>query len=279
MWRPLRVLEEKGMIELTVLACPKGRPFSKEDLVAAIRPETKLIALNHASNVTGTILPIKEAGEVSRRYEIPLLVDAAQTAGIYPIDVEELNIDLLAFTGHKGLLGPTGTGGLYINPELKLTPLKEGGTGRNSLLERQPDYLPERFEVGTQNAAGIVALGAGVEFILEEGIENIWKHEQKLKDYALKSLAKLPEIKVYSPVEEQVAVISFNIKGFPPQDVAKVLDEVYGIMLRAGLHCAPQAHRCIGTMKEGTVRLSIGYFNTKAEIEQLTEALSEIINS
>ncbi len=281
MWRPLKVLEQEKNIGITVIPSPGGNSLDIEQLESAIQTNTRLVALTHASNVTGTLMPVKEAGRICRFHNIPLLVDAAQTAGVFPIDVRELNIDLLAFTGHKGLLGPTGTGGLYIAPDLEIKPWKEGGTGGESLLEHQPQDLPDRFEAGTLNIAGIVGLGAAVEFILQQGVEKIREHEKALTAFALEQLQQIPGLSMYGPqnAEERVAVFSLNLEDIPPEEVAYVLDEVYGIMARAGLHCAPQAHRCIGTVERGTLRVSPGYFSSEDEITILVKALQEIASS
>lgn len=279
-WRPLKVLERERGIRISVVPSPGGVPLDPEELERALCPATRLVVLTHASNVTGTIMPLKEVGAICRRHNVPMLVDAAQTAGVIPIDVQELNIDLLAFTGHKGLLGPTGTGGLYIAPGIELKPLKEGGTGGESLLEHMPFHLPDRFEAGTLNVAGIAGLGASVEFILEQGVEKIRAHEQALTAFALEQLKEVPGLTVYGPqnADERVAVFSFNLEDIAPEEVAYVLDEAYGIMVRAGLHCAPQAHRTIGTVKRGTVRISPGYFNTEEDLTALARALAEIVS-
>ncbi|RQD74047.1 MAG: aminotransferase class V-fold PLP-dependent enzyme [Candidatus Syntrophonatronum acetioxidans] len=279
-WRPLKVLEKKKGIRVKVLPCPGGRPFDPEYLREAIEPDTRLVVLNHASNVTGTLMPIKEAGEICQEKKVPLLLDTAQTAGVYPLDLQDLKVDLLAFTGHKGIMGPTGTGGLYISPDIQLEPLKEGGTGGDSLLEHQPPDLPQRYEAGTLNLMGIAGLKAAVVFLLKEGVENIRGHELMLTRFALEELGKVPEIKIYGPQtpEERVAVIAFNLGSISPGEVAYILDEIYGIMVRAGLHCAPQAHRCLGTVVAGTVRIGMGYFNRKEDIVQLCRALKAIIS-
>jgi len=281
MWRPLKVLEKEKGIEITVIPCPEGRAFDPREIENNIRSNTRLVALNHASNVTGTIMPIKEAGEICNRYQLPLLVDTAQTAGVYPLDLEDCNINLLAFTGHKGLLGPTGTGGLYIEPGVSLKPLKDGGTGGDSMLEHQPEDLPERFEAGTLNLAGIAGLGASVKFLLGKGIGEIRAREKELTSFLLELLNKLPGITVYGPqnAEDRVAVLSFNLENVLPGEAAYILDEVYGIMVRSGLHCAPQAHRCLGTEEQGTVRVGLGYFNTPAEVKQFFKAVKEIAES
>ncbi len=281
LWRPLKVLERDRGIEISVLPCLAGRAFDPADLEKAIRPETRLVALIHASNVTGALMPIGEAGEICRRHGLPLLVDVAQTAGVYPVDVQALKISLLAFTGHKGLLGPTGTGGLYIAPDLELQPLKDGGTGGDSLLEYQPDHLPDRFEAGTMPAAALAGLGAAVRFILEQGVEAVRNRETALTAYALDQLRQIPGITLYGPgsAAERVAVLSFNLEDIAPEETAYVLDEVYKIMVRSGLHCAPQAHRTIATNQRGTVRVSFGYLNRKEEIDHLAKALREIASS
>lgn len=278
-WRPLKVLEKQRGIKISTLSCPYGLDFNPNELNNLVCPETRLVVINHASNVTGTIMPVKETGIICEELKIPLLVDAAQTAGVLPINVQEMKISLLAFTGHKGLLGPTGTGGLYIAPGIDIDPLKEGGTGGDSLLEQQPDHLPDRYEAGTLNAAGIAGLGAGVRYILDQGLENIRNHEIDLTAYAIDKLLRIPNLAIYGPqkAEERTAVISFNFSNIAPEEVTYVLDEVYEIMARSGLHCAPQAHRAIETIElNGTMRISFGYFNTKNEIDQLIGALDDL---
>lgn len=224
-------------------------------------------------------MPIAEVGSIARENNIPLLVDAAQTAGLYPIDVEAMNIDLLAFTGHKGLMGPMGTGGLYIREGILINPLKEGGTGGDSILEHQPDSLPDRYEAGTPNVSGIAGLGAAVKFILNEGVEKIHNKEAALTVYALRKLSELDGITLYGPRDNKsrVGVISLNIMDIPSPKIGHILDEKYGIMVRTGLHCAPCAHRTIGTVDRGTVRLGLGFFNTQEDIDLFVEAVQEII--
>ncbi len=279
-WRPLKSLEKEKGIRITTIPCPEGCAFDPAALEKAIKPDTGLVVLTHASNVTGAIMPVEEAGQICRSKGVPLLVDVAQTAGIYPIDIIKLNIDLLAFTGHKGLLGPTGTGGLYISPGRDLKPLKEGGTGGESMLEHMPDHLPDRYEAGTLNIAGIAGLGAAVKYILDQDVNNIWEHERKLVEYGLQELERVPGITVYGPVEaaKRVGVISFNLDGLAPEDAAYALDEGYGIMVRSGLHCSPQGHRSIGTEERGTVRVGLSYFNRFEDIDRLVEALIEIVS-
>lgn len=277
-WRPLKALERSRGIEITVVPCDRDGSLSPERVEAALRPDTRLVVLTHASNVVGTILPVAEVGQITRRRGIALLVDTAQTAGILPIDVEAMGVDLLAFTGHKGLFGPMGTGGLYVREGIELEPLKEGGTGGQSILEEQPDYLPDRYEAGTLNVPGLAGLRAGVEFILSEGIEKVREKEARLVAYALKRLNEVEGIKIYGPQdpERQVGVISFNLGELGPEQVAFFLDSVYDIQVRSGLHCAPQAHRTIGTLERGTVRVGLGYFNREEDLDALAEALRAI---
>ncbi|MFC1716784.1 aminotransferase class V-fold PLP-dependent enzyme [Candidatus Poribacteria bacterium] len=278
-WRPLKRLEREHGIEITQIPCLPDGSLENPDLVkAAIRSNTSLAVFTHASNVSGTIMPIAEIGEICSEVGVPLLVDSAQTAGAFTVDVEAMKIDLLAFTGHKGLLGPQGTGGLYIREGIHLEPLKEGGTGGDSILETQPDVLPDRYEAGTLNAAGLAGLRAGVQFILSQGIQNIRKRELEFTAYLLDRLGEIDAIKIYGPQDpqKQVGVVSINIADYQPEEVGYVLDEVYGTMVRTGLHCAPCAHRTIGTIDRGTLRISLGYFNTEAEIDHTIKALKQI---
>jgi len=277
--RPLKRLEKERGIEISQLSCLSDGSLEDLDLLGAvIRPNTRLVVITHASNVSGTIMPIGEIGKICNENAVPLLVDAAQTAGVLPIDVEAMNVDLLAFTGHKGLLGPQGTGGLYIREGIQLEPLKEGGTGSESILETQPDILPDKYEAGTLNAAGLAGLGAAVRFILLQGVENIRKREMELTAHLLDKLRENDAIRIYGPddSEKQVGVVSINIGDHQPEEIGYVLDEVYGIMVRTGLHCAPCAHRTIGTVERGTLRISLGYFNTEAEIDYTVQALRQI---
>jgi len=277
-WRPLCRMREERNIDLVKIECDPNGDLDFDSYLNEIKLGAKLVVMLHASNVIGTILPISEIGKVAHEHGAIFLVDSAQTAGVLPIDVEKDNIDMLAFTGHKGLMGPMGTGGLYIREGIDLRPLIEGGTGGQSILERQPEELPERFEAGTLNVPGIMGLGLAVDFILNESVTKIWKHEKKLTHQLFKGLEEISNVKVYGPrdVEKIVGVISINIEGVEPQEVGYVLDEVYGIMVRTGLHCSPLAHKTIGTIDCGTLRISPGYFNTDEDIANLLVALKEI---
>ncbi|MDK2820190.1 MAG: hypothetical protein PWP31_155 [Clostridia bacterium] len=275
--RPLRYLEEKG-VELTIVQCSSTGHLEPQDVRTAVRANTRMIVLTHASNVIGTLLPLKEVGNIARECELIFVVDAAQTAGCYPIDVSELNIDLLAFAGHKAMLGPQGTGGLYVAESVKLSPLKRGGTGSRSEFDIQPEFLPDQFESGTPNTVGVAGLGAGVRFILEQGVETVRRHEVLLTKRLLDGLNEIEGVTIYGPLqaEEQAPVVAFNINGLEPSDVGFALDRRYGIMTRVGLHCAPWAHRTIGTYPRGTVRLSLGWFNTTQDVDYVLEAIAEL---
>ena len=277
MSRPLEALRKIGVEVSKVLTSPVTG-VDHRDIKAAIRSNTKLIAITHASNITGTLNPIGEIGQMAKKEGITFLVDSAQTAGAFPINVEEMGIDLLAFPGHKSLLGCQGVGGLYINPKLNLTPLREGGTGSKSESLEQPTELPERYESGTLNTPGIGGLGAGIQYINEIGLEKIKEHEEKLVTMLLAGLGKIPQVILYGPPlgQERAAVVSFNIKGSSAAEVCMILDKSFNIALRSGLHCAPDAHQVLGTLLGGTIRISPGYFNTKEEIETCLQAIGTI---
>ena len=279
--RPLRKLESLGVQVTWIPPSPDSGVLSPRDIEAAITKDTKLVVVTHASNVTGVIQPIEEYGAVTRRRNLIFMVDAAQTAGKYPIDVQASNIDLLAFSGHKGLFGPPGTGALYIGNRVNLESLREGGTGSYSEEEEQPVILPDRYESGTLNSVGISGLGAGLKYIREEGLEKIRTREQSLTDSLIEGLSKIPGIVLYISKDrlKQAPVISFNIKGFTPGDVGTILDQTFDIKVRTGLHCAPMMHKTIGTFPLGTIRLSPGYFNSLEEIEMTIKAIDRISRS
>lgn len=275
--RPLKALERVG-VGFSQIPCFRQGHLNLRSLKRNLRRKTKLIVLTHASNVTGALLPVEEVGGFAHSRGILFLVDAAQTAGLVPIDVEKMKIDLLACSGHKSLYGPQGTGILYIRPGVDLRPLKEGGTGTESESEDQPSTLPHRFESGTLNTPGIAGLGAGVSFVLAEGIEKIWKKEKRLTQQLLRGLRRNKRVHIYGPldVEDRIPVVSFNVDSMNPAEVSFLLDDLYDILVRAGLHCAPQAHRTLGTFPTGTTRASLGFFNTPEDIEALVKAIQEI---
>ena len=277
--RPLRARQAVGT-EVSIVQCTRTGELDPHDIIEALRTNTRAIIMTHASNVTGTIMPISDIGAIARDRGIVFCVDAAQTAGAVPVDIKEMNIDLLAFTGHKSLYGPQGTGGLYIGHglEKQITPLMMGGTGSRSEFENQPDFLPDKYESGTPNALGIAGLGAGVRFVLETGVESIRNKEIALSGQLMDGLKDIPGIRIYGcgNAQKQTPVVSFTMDGTRPSEAALVLDEDFGIMSRPGLHCAPSAHRTIGTFPQGTIRLSPGYFNTAEEIQYTLHAIAQI---
>ena len=280
-WRTLKTIEKEINIEITKVYADEYGYTNPAAVKNSIKENTKLIVFTHASNVLGTIQPIKEIGKIAKENNILFLVDTAQTAGVLNIDINENNIDLLAFTGHKSLFGPMGTGGLIVNCNYDISPLKSGGTGGDSKYEYQPEYYPNKLETGTLNVSGIVGLREGIKFINNETIDKIHKREKILISYALKKLQEVENIKIYGPQNEEdiVGVISFNIDNISAEEVVYNLDMKYNIMLRAGLHCSPNAHELIGTKNTGAVRVGIGYFNEFDDIDKLVFALNEIQNN
>ena len=275
--RPLRYLEQRGRIELSLIPADSAGLPDLPGLEQLLRQgQYKLAIINHASNVTGLIAPVEEMTALCHKYGCRVLVDAAQTAGSHPIDITGSGIDMLAFTGHKSLLGPQGTGGLYVDERIKLPPLLRGGTGSNSAEETQPDFFPDQFEAGTLNIIGLAGLGAGVRYILDTGLLEIAETERKLTAAFLGGLKDNPEVEVYGAPDRRVAVVSFNIKGRAPSEIAFILDRDYGIACRSGLHCSPSAHKVLGTLPMGTVRFSFGAFNTMREVEQGVAAVREL---
>ena len=275
--RPLRHLECSG-VEVTVVNCTRDGLLDVDEVGRALRTNTRLVVTTHASNVIGTLMPIREVAAHAREHGIFCLVDASQTAGAIPIDVENLGVDLLAFTGHKGLLGPTGTGGLYIREGVTIEPLIRGGTGSDSAREIQPVFLPDAYESGTVNVAGLAGLAAGVRFLAEVGVDAVQTHEQQLVAQFIAGASKIPAMTIYGPRDAALrcGVVSFNIPGTIASEVELMLDESFEIMARSGLHCAPAAHRTIETFPTGTVRFSFGWFNTPDEVETALAALREI---
>lgn len=275
--RPLMVLEKEG-VEVTIVEGDSAGRIDPSKIEKNIKNNTKMIATTHVSNLTGTIMPVKTIGRIAKENNIYYLVDAAQSAGVYDIDVDKMNIDILAFPGHKGLLGPQGTGGLYIREGLDIKEMKQGGTGSVSHLLEQPGMSPDRYESGTPNGSGIVGLGEGIKYILQKGTKNIRKHEEELTKHFIEEALKIDKIKVYGPldIEEQGAVVSINIGNEDSSEISYILDENYDIEVRPGLHCSPLAHKTIGTFEQGVVRFSFGPFNTHEEIELGIKAIREI---
>ena len=280
--RPLARMEDNQGVAVTRVEADRQGMVTAASVLDAVRPDTALVVLTHASNVTGTVQPLEEVSSAlrSRGERRPrLLVDAAQTAGVLPIDVIASGIDMLAVPGHKSLYGPSGTGFLYIAPDLVLDPLFEGGTGGQSTLRRQPGLMPERYESGTPNIPGIAALGEAVSFIREKGLENIRRHEADLFHLLIGGLRDVPGITLFGPCDPglQVAVVSFRLEGLDPAEVGGFLEEAKGIQIRVGLHCSPLSHRTIGSMPEGTVRVSPGLFNTREDIAALIDGVRKVV--
>lgn len=274
--RPLNWLAENRGLEVEVVPLGRTGLVDAQEFRHRIRSNTRLVVVNHASNVTGAVAPL---GELKSAVEpIALLVDGAQTAGSLPLEDITAWADLFAFTGHKALLGPTGTGGLWIRPGLELEPLIRGGTGSRSEQEVQPDFLPDALEAGTPNTHGLAGLAAGVGYLLEVGLAAIRDHELKLLTSLLTGLAAIKDAQVYGPgtAEDRVAVVSLNLDGWSPSDLARKLEHDYNILTRPGLHCAPRAHRTLGTWPVGAVRFSFGYFNTDREVDLALNALDRL---
>jgi cysteine desulfurase family protein len=276
--RPLRAAELDGRITLTRVRADGGGTFSPDDVRKAITPRTRLVVLTHASNVLGTVQPVAEVGRIAREHDLLFLMDAAQTAGVVPIDVEAMNIDLLAFPGHKGLLGPTGTGALYVGPRAKVRAWREGGTGGDSSSETQPREYPYFLEGGTPNVLGVAGLSAGLHYLQERGLEAIHHHELDLLAYLMQRLDEVPGYQVFGhrDLSRRVATLSLRSEAIGAAEIGGILDQSFDIAIRPGLHCAPYIHRALGTFPEGTVRVSPGPFSTRHDIDQLVQALAEI---
>lgn len=275
--RPLKMLEKYG-VETTIVRCAGDGTLNLAQLKKEIRDNTKLIVCTHASNVTGTIMPIDEIGKIARERNILFLVDAAQSAGSIPIDVDKMNIDMLAVPGHKGLLGPMGTGFLYVGENVSLKPLMEGGTGTRSKELDQPLEFPEGYEAGTVNAPGIVGLGYSVNYVMRLGVENIRSYEEELTAMLDNALRNMSGVTVYGPWngKRKTGITLFNLKKMGCEEVCEKLSTRFGIASRGGFHCAALAHKTIGTYDIGAVRLSVGPFNTKKEINIAVDAIYQM---
>jgi len=280
--RPLARLERDGFITVTRVAVSSDAVLDPDDIAKALRDRTRLVAVGHASNVLGTAQPIRAIGGVARRHGALMLVDAAQSAGLLAIDVERDQIDLLAFSGHKGLLGPMGTGGLYVGQRAAPAAWREGGTGGDSANPVQPAEFPNCLEAGTPNAAGIVGLGEGLRYILQRGLADLICHEIDLAARLWDRLAADDRFILHGrrPVSDggRTAVVSLVVAEHPSEQVAAILDASFGIAVRAGLHCAPGAHRLIGTFPDGSLRVSPGPFSTTADVDALADALGAIVS-
>ncbi len=282
--RPLNQLERNGVITLTRLPADSNHKIDPADVVNAFTPSTRLIVLTHVSNVTGTIQDISTIGAAVREREAFFLVDASQSAGAVPIQFEKDCLDLLAFTGHKALLGPTGTGGLIVGERVEVSPWREGGTGGDSSSPVQPAELPHRLEGGTPNVFGIAGLREGVRLLLERGVHNVLAHERSLVTEFYRALRDPGQFSWYGADrmiterqgEGRVGLIGINLPGLAPAELAAILDEKFDIAVRSGLHCAPYAHKHLGTFPEGFVRFSVGLLTTPDEVRQAAATLDEI---
>jgi cysteine desulfurase family protein len=281
--RPLRALEDRG-VQLSVIPCAADGSLDPAQAAAAITPGTRLVVVNHASNVAGTILPAAQLVRLAHQAGAWVLLDAAQTAGVIPINVVEMGIDLLAFTGHKGLQGPPGTGGLVIHDTVdarRIEPLVRGGTGSHSEYEAQPESCPDKFESGTPNGVGIAGLGAGVRWVLDRGVEAIRAHDLELTRALIEGLAAVPGVTVYGPADaaQRTATVSFTVGKRTVSEIGLRLDDEFDVLCRVGLHCAPVAHRTLGTFPEGTVRFAAGAETTLEDIQAAVAAVREIVRS
>ena len=280
--RPLTQLLDKG-ITFDTIPCDSTGSIQMNSIEPLIRPNTVAMIINHASNVCGTIQPLESIGPICKAHNLQFIVDAAQTAGVIPIDVKACHIDALCFTGHKGLLGPQGIGGIILTKEMAqtLTPLIAGGTGSFSHLETMPTHMPDAFESGTLNLPGIIGLNEGLAYIESVGMENIHNHELALTKAFLEGLQDIEHINVIGKqsLQDRTAVVSISIDGMDAASIAYELESTYHIMTRVGLHCAPRAHQTLGTYPEGTVRFSFGYANTLKDVETALSALHVIVKS
>ena len=280
--RPLTQLLDQG-ITFDIIPCDKTGSIQLEIIEALIHPNTVAMIINHASNVCGTIQPIESIGAFCKNHNLQFIVDAAQTAGVIPIDVKACHIDALCFTGHKGLLGPQGIGGIILTKEMAktLTPLIAGGTGSFSHLETMPTHMPDAFEAGTLNLPGIIGLNEGLSYIESIGMENIHNHELALTKDFLEGLRSTTGVNIIGKqdIQDRTAVVSITIEGIDAATIAYELESTYHIMTRVGLHCAPRAHQTLGTYPEGTVRFSFGYANTLEDVESALSALNTIVKS
>lgn len=276
--RPLNKLRKDGKIELSIVYADDKGYIDPQKIFEALTPNTKMIVTTHMSNVFGTIVDIKAIGDFCKENNILYLVDASQSIGVLDIDVQEMNIDLLAFPGHKALFGPMGTGALYIKEGIIVKPLKEGGTGSYSHSIDQPELYPDSLESGTPNGVGIIALGKGIDFINEVGLENIRNHEMSLKNHFIELLKDNEDVILYGTLDDrQGAVVSLNVKDMDSSEISYILSDEFDIYTRPGFHCAPLAHKTMGTEELGAIRFSFGYYNTLEEIDKTVEALLNII--
>lgn len=275
--RPLYRKAAEG-VELTILSADRKGLLNYEDLKKELRPNTKAVVITHASNLTGNVTDIKKVSEFTKKHGLFLVVDASQTAGTIPINVGEMGIDVLCFTGHKGLMGPQGTGGIYVRDGLKLEPWKTGGSGVHSFSREHPSDMPAALEAGTLNGHGIAGLKTALEFLKDVGIEEIHRKEDALARRFVDGIRCFSEVILYGDIDAELRapIVTLNIGDMDSSMVCEILEEDYGICVRAGAHCAPLMHEALGTAVGGAVRFSFSYFNTEKEVDQAIEAIREI---
>lgn len=275
--RPLYEMEEKG-VELTIIPADKKGVIDYDDIEKAIRPNTKAVVCTHGSNLTGNVVDIEKIGKITKEKDILLIVDASQTAGVFPVDVKKMNIDVLCFTGHKGLMGPQGTGGMYVREGLQIRPLKSGGSGVQTYSKTHPSEMPTALEAGTMNGHGIAGLHAAVEYIEKTGIDQIRKREQECMKRFYEGVIHVPGVKVYGDFDDlnRCAIVSLNIGDYDSSEVSDELLTEYGISTRPGAHCAPLMHEALGTVEQGAVRFSFSHFTTDEEVDIAIKAIREL---
>lgn len=275
--RPLYAMQEKG-IELTIVKSSREGNISYEEMEAAVRPETRAIVCTNASNLTGNMIDLVRVGEIAKKHGLLLIVDASQTAGVYPIDVRGMNIDILCFTGHKSLLGPQGTGGMYVREGLKVRPLKCGGSGVDTYNKKHPEEMPTALEAGTLNGHGIAGLDAALKYLEETGIDTIRETELKYMRQFYEGVKEIPGVKIYGDftTEKRCPIVTLNIGDYDSAEVSDELLVSYGISTRPGAHCAPLMHEALGTIEQGAVRFSFSHYNTEGEVQTAIEAIREL---
>lgn len=275
--RPLYECREHG-VELSILGCDEKGNISYDEMESAVKDHTKAIVCTHASNLTGNMIDLKKAGEIAKRHGLLFVVDASQTAGVWPVDVQAMKIDVLCFTGHKGMMGPQGTGGMYVRTGIQIRPLLSGGSGIDTYNPHHPSQMPTALEAGTLNGHGIAGLGAAVSFLEETGLDVIRRKEQSLMRRFYEGISGIPGVKVYGDfgAKQRAAIVSFNIGDYDSSEVSDELNMEYGIVTRPGAHCAPLMHQALGTVEQGAVRFSFSYYNTKEEVDAAIRAVKEL---
>lgn len=275
--RPLYELEETG-VELTIIDSDRQGRIHYADFQREIRENTKAIVCTHGSNLTGNLVDLRQVGHIAAERELLFIVDASQTAGVFPIDVQEMKIDVLCFTGHKGLLGPQGTGGLYVRPGLAVRPLKSGGSGVQTYSKSHPSEMPTALEAGTLNGHGIAGLGAAADYLLETGIDTVRAREQELMWRFYEGVKDIPGVIIYGDFtsRERCPIVTLNIRDYDSSEVSDELLIIYNISTRSGGHCAPLAHRALGTAEQGAVRFSFSHYNTEKEVDTAIRAVKEL---